>query len=1364
MSVNELIRSLTSVQTACNDLPLLHGCFERWADRTPERPAIRCCDEQLTYGELEARANRLAGLLISNGVKPGNLVGIYLDRSVNLMVAILAVLKSGAGYVPLQPGLPADRLRHIVEDADLVTVITQKSQEQRITSVFRGSNIVLEQEQTRLGGFPETRPGADATGVIPTNICYVIYTSGSTGKPKGVMIEHRNAVTFVTAAQQVYGVTADDRVYQGFSVAFDAAVEELWSAWSNGAELVVAPDCVIRSPNEVARYINQYAVTLYSTVPSFLSMMEDDLPSVRLMIVGGEPCAPELVSRWATNFRRFLNTYGPTEATVVTTVAECRPGEKVTIGKALPGYYTVVLDEHLNPTPVGEIGELFIGGPGVARGYVNLPGLTAERFVKNPFSSSDRQAPVLYRSMDLVRSDENGNLEFHGRADSQIKIRGFRIELSEIESVLLEYKQIKAVAVTKVTIDGIPELAAFVVKDGIQEIDRLHLAETLPDRLPEYMVPGFVDEIEDIPLTNSGKVDRNALPEPKTRLRDFDRPIIEPVNETETALKNIWEAATGLSPISVMDDFFMDLGGHSMLAARVISQTRQERAGKAVSVHDLYRLKTIRALAAHMDSQKPTLGSSDSAAGRSAVPEMNHAPTATKHFVVLLQALSIYLLLGILAAPLVASAYFFMPVYHGTATYASAMAIAVPVSFLVWPSLIVLSISAKWLLIGRYREGRYPVWGRYYLRWWIVARLQTITMINVLAGSPLMNLYLRAMGAKIGSGCIIDTSIFSAFDLVSVGKNSSLGAESHLTACRVENGELVIGAIRIGEECTVGVQCVLGARTAMDNGAILHDMSFLPDGARIEAGKAKSGSPAISVRARPIADPEQPATPKHRTLLGLAQLTIIYGFAYLALAAQIPGLALVYFAYTAWGVTGVLLGAYVAAPLGLVVLALLLVITKRLIIGAIKPGIYKVDSRSYLRIWSSDFLVNILQTYFMAVYATLYFPPLMRLLGAKIGHRSEVSTISHFIPEMLVAGDEVFLADGCIVGGKRIANGLVEVNANRIGKRSFIGNSALVPPGKHIARDCLVGVLSTPPRGTRSVPRNSRWLGLSPFRLPQTENVACFDDNQTFRPGARLIAARLGTDALRILLPVWMFVLEAELFLAYIVWGYAHLNAWQFLTITPIAMAAAISVSLLAVVGLKWMIMGRFKPSVHPLWCRFVWFNEVINGVYENVAAPVLGLLTGTPFISVYMRMLGCKIGRWVFLDTTLFSEFDLVDIGDHAALNLGATVQNHLFEDRIMKSSTLRIGSGCSVGNMAVVLYDSSMQDGSSLHPLSLLMKGESLPSGTEWIGVPCEPVRKPTVRQTRQRRKPKRSRDPMQSRSRKLQGARRAAAGSRN
>ena len=1364
MSVIENIRPLTPVQSVCNDPPLLHGCFERWVDETPERPAIRCRDEQLTYGELEAQANRLAGLLISNGVKPGNLVGIYLDRSINLMVAILAVLKSGAGYVPIQPGLPADRLRHIVEDADLVTLITQKSQEGRITPVFPGNIIVLEQEQMRLSGFPETRPKTDATGVTPGNICYVIYTSGSTGKPKGVMIEHRNAVTFVEAAQQVYGVTADDRVYQGFSVAFDAAVEELWSAWSNGAELVVAPDCVIRSPSEVARYINQYAITFYSTVPSFLSMMEDDLPSVRLMIVGGEPCAPELVSRWATNSRRFLNTYGPTEATVVTTFAECRPGEKVTIGKALPGYYTLVLDEHLNPTPVGEIGELFIGGPGVARGYVNLAGLTMERFVKNPFSNTAGQAPVLYRSMDLVRHDENGNLEFHGRADSQIKIRGFRIELSEIESVLLEYKQIKAAAVTKVMIDGIPELAAFVVNGSGKEIDRLNLAETLPERLPEYMVPGFVDEIEEIPLTNSGKVDRNALPEPKTRLRDFDRPVIEPANETETALKDIWEAATGLSQISVMDDFFMDLGGHSMLAARVISQTRQELTGKTVSVHDLYRLKTIRALAAHMDTQKRTLDGSDFAAGRSAAPEVKHPPFAMKYLVVLLQAVSIYLLLGILAAPLIASAYFFVPVYHGTVTYASAMAVAVPVSFLFWPSLIALSISAKWLLIGRYRAGRYPVWGMYYLRWWIVSRLQGISMINVLAGSPLMNLYLRAMGAKIGSGCIIDTSIFSAFDLVSIGKNSSLGAESHLTACRVENGELVMGTIEIGEDCTVGVQCALGARTVMENGAVLHDMSFLPDGARIEAGKAKSGSPARWVPARPIVNFGKPATPKRRTMLALAQLTIIYAFSYLILASQIPGLALIYFAYTDWGITGVLLGAYAAAPLGLLVLALLLVITKRLIIGRIKPGIYEVCSRSYLRIWASDFLVNILQTYFMAVYATLYFPPLLRLLGAKIGHRSEVSTISHFIPEMLIAGDEVFLADGCIVGGKRIANGLVGVKANRIGKRSFIGNSALVPPGKNIGRDCLIGVLSTPPRGTRPVPRNSRWLGLSPFRLPQTESVTCFDDNQTFRPGAGLIAARLATDALRILLPVWIFVFEAELFLTYIVWGHANLEPWQFLAITPFAMAAAISVSLLAVVCLKWLIMGRFKPSVHPLWCRFVWFNEVINGVYENVAAPMLGLITGTPFISVYMRMLGCKIGRWVFLDTTLFSEFDLVEIGDYAALNLGATVQNHLFEDRIMKSSTLRIGSGCSVGNMAVVLYDSSMQDGAILHPLSLLMKGESLPSGTEWIGVPCEPLRKPTVRQTDRRRKPKRTQVPIQSRTRKLQSARRAAAGSRN
>jgi amino acid adenylation domain-containing protein len=517
---------------------LLHEFFERQVQLRADHPAVECKGEILTYGELDELANNIAATLHGRGIRPGSLVALYLEKSTRLYAALLGVLKAGAGYVPIDPKFPIGRIQSILEDAQIATVISDGDLARDLQPHVAASVLSLESELPIYA--TRSSPPLEPVVVTPEDVCYVIYTSGSTGRPKGVVIEHRNAVNFVRALRTVYQLEPDDRVYQGFSVAFDASVEEVWAAFSRGGTLVVPTEDIARSTFDAADFINTKRITFFSTVPSFLAMIAGELPSVRLLVVGGEACAPELVTRWAKPGRRMLNTYGPTEATVVATATECIPGQQVTIGTPLPNYTAWVLGADLRPVPPGETGELYLGGASIARGYLNRAELTAERFVQLPSGEDGNPSGRLYRTCDLACSTENGVLQFLGRADAQIKIRGFRVELSEIEAVLMEHPSIRAAAVNVVEFGNLKELAAYVVlepEDG--EIDRASIAALLQRRLPEYMVPRYLDVLEQLPVMTSGKVDRKLLPPAKILLVGADRSVVAPATELERTIAHL---------------------------------------------------------------------------------------------------------------------------------------------------------------------------------------------------------------------------------------------------------------------------------------------------------------------------------------------------------------------------------------------------------------------------------------------------------------------------------------------------------------------------------------------------------------------------------------------------------------------------------------------------------------------------------------------------------------------------------------------------------------------------------------------------------------------------------------------------------
>ncbi len=580
-------------------LNLLHEFFEAQVDARPEAIAIIVEGRRITYAEIEQRANRLARYLYNHGVGRGSLVAILLSRSLDAYVAILGTLKAGAAYLPLDPEYPADRISYILSDSHAETLLTTATLASHHRE-FHGRITAVDMDADAISSETSSRLPIDVVRVGSDDLCYVIYTSGSTGQPKGVLVGHRSVCNLVEAEAAIFRVTPEDRVSQIASLSFDLSVEEIWLAFQAGACLVPVTRELAHGGPDLSKFLVENQVTVISCVPTLLSMLEEEIPTLHLVILGGEVCPENLVTRWARPGRRLVNTYGPTETTVTATYSDLTPGRPVTIGRPLPWYRVRILDETLHPVPEGATGEICIGGIGVARGYVGRPKETMARFIQDPYVQKDEVETRLYRTGDLGRFDSEGNLEFLGRSDSQVKLRGFRIELAEIESVLMEEASVlSAACAVHEDIPGLKQLVGYVVPRDWASIDPDRLRLHLRDRLPAYMVPALIETVTALPRLPSGKLDRASLPKP-TSLSLNSSDLKLPRNETESRILDAWNTLFQPQPVSVEDDFFLDLGGHSLLAARMVSELRKDPLYSHVSVADVYENPTISTLAAKL--------------------------------------------------------------------------------------------------------------------------------------------------------------------------------------------------------------------------------------------------------------------------------------------------------------------------------------------------------------------------------------------------------------------------------------------------------------------------------------------------------------------------------------------------------------------------------------------------------------------------------------------------------------------------------------------------------------------------------------------------------------------------------------------
>jgi amino acid adenylation domain-containing protein len=627
------------------DLLTLVALVEATVTAGPEAVAVVAGDEFLTYAELHARAEALARSLRRLGVGPEVLVGICLERSLEMAVGLLGTLRAGGACLPLDPTYPPDRLAFMLDDAAAPVLLTSRRLEPRLPA--GAATVVCLDDAGGDGGADggagiPGRPPAAPPG--PDDVAYVIYTSGSAGTPKGVLLTHRGLALHAVAAARLYDLGPDDRVLQFCSIGFDVSVEELFCTWATGGTVVLRPDDTPLVGREWPDWLQRRRITVLNLPTTYWQEWVRDLAArgeavpeaVRLVIVGGERASAEAYRTWLEvggRRARWVNAYGPTETSVMATAYAPAPGTPLTegsdppIGRPLPDVSAHLLDPEGRPVPPGGAGELHLGGPAVARGYLRRPELTAERFVPDPFD--DRPDARLYRTGDLVRALPSGDLQFLGRLDDQVKVRGFRIELGEVEAAVAAHPEVaEAVVTAREDTPGDKRLVAYVVPADAEAGARAggpsagDLRRFLATRLPGYMVPSAVMALDAFPLTPNGKVDRQALPAPAPNRegrdsRDGSRTA--PGSATERAVAAVWEEVLGLQDVGADEDFF-DLGGHSLLAAQVVARLR-ESSGRHVPLAAIYESPTVAGLAAAFDAATPASAGNGTAAAAGAGDE-----------------------------------------------------------------------------------------------------------------------------------------------------------------------------------------------------------------------------------------------------------------------------------------------------------------------------------------------------------------------------------------------------------------------------------------------------------------------------------------------------------------------------------------------------------------------------------------------------------------------------------------------------------------------------------------------------------------------------------------------------------------------
>lgn len=1249
--------------------------------RYPAAPALDDGTVLLTYEALGERIAEVSRRLWSANIGAGDRVGVRVPSgSVDLYIAILGVLAAGAAYVPVDADEPDDRAETVWAEAGVCAVIGQHLELTLIGGV------------RTLGHSPEAHCEDDA---------WIIFTSGSTGKPKGVAITHRSAAALVDAETEIYCVTnplgPGDRVLAGLSVAFDASCEEMWLAWRSGACLVPAPRDVVRSGADLGPWLARRNITVVSTVPTLAALWPNEaLNKVRLLIFGGEACPADLVARLAGPSREVWNTYGPTEATVIACGAMLDGKETVRIGLPLCGYALAVVDADGMPVAWGEEGELVIGGVGLGR-YLDTA-KDAEKYAPMPSLGW----PRAYRSGDIVLADPAG-LVFVGRADEQVKLAGRRVEMGEIDEALAELPGVAmAAGAIQLSPSGNKVLAGYLVPAKGSVLDLGQCRALLAEKLPAQLVPAL-GIVEELPLKTSGKVDRKALPWP---LVTVTGPPVRELTGEMAWLGQQWTDLLGPLPLTEESNFFV-AGGASLAAAQLVSSLRVRYPN--VSIADIYAHPTLGELTTHLTESTT-----------SETEERQIAPTpASIGWIQAAVILGLYAITGLRYITGIVIVCFILVRVSDSPWVPDPPLLPVVAAWIVLYSLpfrVLLAVVSARLFAGGIRPGSYPRGGSTHLRLWTAERVVTFCKLEPLMGTPMAPWYARALGCKVGKGPHLD-AMPPVTGLATFGAGASIEHEADLAGHWLDGDVLHIGRIRVDDHARVGMRSTLMHDAHVGAGAEVAPGTSVTG--KVPAGEHWAGSQMEHVGAAGTDWPSTAGDHRPSPLVSALYPISLFGLTLLPLVSVIPGALLALFALQGVGSLEDALWTLAAwSPVFLVTTVIVYLALTAALVRALsvllKPGFHSAHGAAAWAAWFTEALLtkSLVSTY--PIYASLFTPVWMRIIGARVGKHVEVSTVET-LPNLTRFADRSFLADHSMVASKRIRNGWVHLGAATVGEKSFVGNSAIVGPDRHVPDNSLLAVLSSAPK---VMPADSSWFGRPAVELPRPLDQG--ESSRTYNPSRQLLMARGAVEACRILPAVvtaWLALITVwVLNLIYDQNGLAVTALWS----GPVLLGSGVVACLVALAA-KWALVGRFEVTEYPLWTSFVWRNELADVFSESLAVPGLVRMSlGTPMLNWWMRLMGTKVGRGVWCETWWLPEFDLISLGNGVSVNRGTVLQTHLFHDRIMRMDRIQLGDESTLGPNSIVLPGSKVSEGATVGAASLVMRSEVVPAGTHWAGNP--------------------------------------------
>jgi non-ribosomal peptide synthetase-like protein len=1295
----------------------LDTLFEQLAATYGPSPAVISAGRAWSYRELDRLANQFARLLVDRGVKPGDRVGLLLDRSAETYVALLAVMKAGGAFVPLATAFPEERMVLIIEDANVSLVVSIAAYSSRVEKL-PVPNVLIDKAVEEITARPDTPLQAHAAHAR-NDTCYILYTSGTTGRPKGVVITHHSICNFVRVAAASYGYQPGDRVYQGMTIAFDFSVEEIWVPFAAGATVVPAPGQLTLVGEELADFLRANDITCIACSPTLLSSMESDVPSLRMLLVGGEACPHNLVVRWTKPGRRILNTYGPTEATVTATMGVLTPHGTVTIGAPLPTYSIVILDPSQPAlADAGELGEIGIAGIGLASGYLNRPELTEQKFIADFLDLPNNPSKRIYRTGDLGRIGAGGEIEYHGRIDTQVKIRGHRIELGEIEAVLLEQPGIAQAAVTTWEVEpGRVELVAYYApKTGLPSISPAQLVGELKRRLPDYMVPSALEEVPAIPMTVSNKADLRQLPRPTFLRLSAERTVVPPRNEDEFLLANELAEVLSVDEISVEDNFFEDLGANSLLMARFCARLRTRTAWATTSMRDIYLHPTVARLAKHLRLPEETVTATNE-------PVLVHRASGLAYWscgAAQLLFYGIYSYLGLWALNCGLN-WVYDKLDEPSQLYLRCVLLSAAVFF----GMSGFAVVAKWVLVGRWKPEAFPIWSLRYYRFWIVKTLIRTAPVVLFRGSPLYSFYLRLLGAKLGRNAVIECrAVPVCTDLISVGANTILRKESNILGYRAQSGYIHTGPVTLGRNAFVGVGSTLDIHTRIGNRAQLGHASSLQRGQTIPDDQRWHGSPAVPTGADYCKVRKVGSSKLRRVLFETVQLVGLFTI--------VTPLPLLFHSYwenvgdnyeetigiVAIGTTVTLFG-YIAAAM------FVAMVLPRLCSLFLRPGrtypLYGFHHwlQTLVELTSNSRILNLLSGDSSAIvhYIRAIGWKLNKILqtGSNFGTNQQ-----HENPLLCEIGSKTMVSDGLFMINMHKSASAFRLERTKVGERNYFGNNIYYPPDGRTGDNCLLGTkVMVPVDGP--VRENVGLLGSPCFEIPRMVNrdkelIASISD------GERHLRLKSKNCHNAVTAALFVAAQWVVLFATLAIWDRAlnYYTEWAEVALfVAVLLTTAIAISFYILLERASLGFGKLKPQTTTIYDVNFWHHE---RHWKLSDSPIVQLFGGTPFRPLILRLLGVKIGRRVYDAGSILTEHSLVEIGDDVTLNEGCVVQAHSLEEGAFKSDFISIGRGCTLGPAAFIHYGVVMGDGAVADLDSFVMKGEALEPNSVWRGNPAK------------------------------------------